>query len=157
MAQAFLNPVFTSLSGRVGDIVFYGYGGKTYFRSYVKPCNPDTPSQKRNRGLFAEAMKAWRKLSRFDKDSYRRRAGRLGMTGHNLFISRYMRSHAKSTAGGQGEDMARQDVRDFPCAMIPVHVLSRSVCGSMPVFFARDGVPARNVSPPWAFFGAVSG
>ncbi len=86
MAEVFLNPVFTSLSGRVGDIVFYGYGGKTYFRSYVKPCNPDTPSQKRNRGLFAEAMKAWQKLSRFDKDSYRHRAGRIFFFKDRRFV-----------------------------------------------------------------------
>jgi len=59
MAEVFLNPAFTALSGRMGEFVFYSYDQRTFFRSYVVPRNPDTPAQRANRGLFRDAMKAW--------------------------------------------------------------------------------------------------
>lgn len=154
MAEVLLNPMFASLSGRVGDIVFYCHDGRTYFRAYVTPRNPDTPAQRSNRRLFAEAMNAWRHLSAFDQDSFRRRAGRLGMTGHNLFISRYMRSHAKNEAPGRDEDQARPDTRAFPGESPSLHGLSLSVCGSTTGLVACHGVSARDVSPPGALCGA---
>jgi len=100
MAEVFLNPAFTALSGRAGNIVFYSYGQRTFFRSYVVPRNPGTPAQRANRGLFRDAMKAWQALSSFDRDTFSRRARRLGMTGHNLFISRYMASKMGDSGSG---------------------------------------------------------
>ncbi|HOW82751.1 MAG TPA: hypothetical protein PK573_09335, partial [Spirochaetota bacterium] len=93
MAEIILNPIFASLKGRIGGLVIYGHDGRTFMRAYVKPRNPDTPAQRKNRDLFRAAMKEWQCLPSYDRASYNRRAARLGMTGHNLFISRYMLSH----------------------------------------------------------------
>ncbi|HOW82726.1 MAG TPA: hypothetical protein PK573_09210 [Spirochaetota bacterium] len=135
MGQAFLNPAFTALNGRVGGIVFYSHAGKTFFRSYVKPRNPDTVAQSKNRGLFRDAMKSWQALSPFDRDSFRRRARRLGMSGHNLFISRYMRTHraeeGRRDAGAATVNLSRKDVRFIPSGSGSAHVLCRSVGGFM--------------------------
>ncbi len=94
MAQAFLNPVFTGISGKVGGLVLYEWNGRTLMRRYVVPRNPDTPAQRANRDLFREAMRSWQALADSEKASYNRQAARLRMTVHNLFISRYMRIHA---------------------------------------------------------------
>ncbi len=94
MAQAFLNPVFTGISGKVGGLVLYEWNGRTLMRRYVVPRNPDTPAQRANRDLFREAMRSWQALADSEKASYNRRAARLRMTGHNLFISCYMRIHS---------------------------------------------------------------
>jgi hypothetical protein len=133
MAEVFLNPMFTALNGRAGTIVFYSYSGRVFFRAYVRPRNPDTPAQRTNRGLFREAMKAWQALSSFDKDGFSRRAKRLGITGHNLFISRYMRSRGDNRGGAASDDAAALDVpasrRDYPSIYNQGHSVSPGMTG----------------------------
>lgn len=131
MAEVLLDPMFTALNGRAGNIVFYSYSGRVFFLAYVIPRNPDTPAQKRNRGLFRDAMKAWKALSSFDKDILSRRAKRLGMTGHNLFISRYMRSYGDNHGSAVMDDASARDVpaprRDYPSIYSQGHSVSRSI------------------------------
>ncbi len=131
MAEVFLNPAFTSISGRIGDVVFFSYGGRTFFRAYVVPRNPDTPAQRSNRRLFSEAMKAWQGLSLFDKNAYNRRARRLGMTGHNLFISRYMIAQSNNSGPGPSQGALRTDSKDDPAGFSSFQVRGRSVPGSV--------------------------
>lgn len=131
MAEVFLNPAFTALNGRIGGVVFYGYNDKTFFRSYVAPRNPDTPAQRANRKLFRDAMKSWQGLSSFDRSSYNRRARRLGMTGHNLFISRYMASRRRSSDAESCPEYPRRAVPAATVSSLPVHGRSLSVSGSM--------------------------
>ena len=97
MAKIKLNPVLTSVSGAIGNLVFYGRWKQQYARVYVKPVNPDTEAQRANRDLFAEAMKSWQALPEDVKDRYRARARRLPMYGHNLYISEYMKSGSAGT------------------------------------------------------------
>jgi len=135
MAEVFLDPAFTSIRGRVGGVVFYGYGGKTYFRSYAVPRNPSTPAQRANRGLFRDAMKAWQALSSFDRELFCRRARRLGMYGHNLYISRYMSRHRAPQAGSAVPrapgDLLRQDAE---AARVPSVILHPAGPSSPPQF-----------------------
>lgn len=100
MAKVTLNPAFESFSGGIGNIVFYRKWNKMYARLYVTPDNPDTEKQRANRTLFRDAMNEWKLLSPEEKQRYNKRARRLPMTGHNLFISEYMKKHlaAKSIA-----------------------------------------------------------
>jgi len=91
MATAILNPVIDSISGSVGDLVFYKRYGRTVMRAWIMPPNPRTPAQQSNRSRFREAMTSWRALPDYEKDSYNRRARKFSMTGHNLYISRYMK------------------------------------------------------------------
>jgi hypothetical protein len=79
----------TKFSGALGkDIVAVAWHGHEYIREYAVASNPNSERQRTQRGLFAEAMKAWRALSESQQDFYRHIAD--GMTGHNLFIKRFI-------------------------------------------------------------------
>jgi len=104
MASVTLNPMFMYFNGTIGRITFYTRWRKSYAREYVKPRNPKTEAQRKNRNLFRDAMKSWQGLTEPEKAEWNRRARRLPMTGHNLYISRYMKryiSELKKT-GDQG-------------------------------------------------------
>ena len=93
MARVNLDPMFTSYEGRLEDRVYYIRWGKTYMRKYINPFNPNSTGQKKNRGLFRDAMKSWQQLTDNEKYTWKRKAGKLTMTGHNLYISQYMKKH----------------------------------------------------------------
>ena len=113
MATATLNPVLESISGTVGGIVLYKRCGRTIMRAHIIPPNPRTPAQQANRSRFRDAMLSWRQLPDEEKDSFNRAARRLGMTGHNLFISRYMKGAIDDTeqieAAGKSLTAGRDD------------------------------------------------
>ncbi|HOW82355.1 MAG TPA: hypothetical protein PK573_07340 [Spirochaetota bacterium] len=98
MATATLNPAINSISGSVGNLVLYKRYGRTVMRAWIMPPNPRTPAQQANRSLFRRAMISWRALPDYEKDSYNHKGKKLGMTGHNLFISRYMKKNLKEDA-----------------------------------------------------------
>jgi hypothetical protein len=81
-----------SLSGRVGSLVFYMNHGQAYARSYVIPRNPDSPSQRKRRCLFAAAVRAWQHIPEMQKKLWNAKARRLVMSGYNLFISIFCRA-----------------------------------------------------------------
>jgi hypothetical protein len=103
MAIVTLNPMLQSVSGRLGNIVFYHRYGKEYARVYVKPFNPDTESQRFIRKTFGSAVKSWQELPFTEKDKYKRKARRLAMSGYNLFISLYMKDNITLKNTGQAE------------------------------------------------------
>ena len=79
----------TRFSGALGkEIVAVAWHGHEYIREYAVASNPNSERQRAQRGLFADAMKAWRALSESQEDFYRHIAD--GMTGHNLFIKRFI-------------------------------------------------------------------
>lgn len=79
----------TKFSGKIGkDMVAASWKGHEYVRAFTKPSNPNTDDQKRARGQFADAVKAWQDMSKVQCDFYNAIA--LRMSGFNLFISRYM-------------------------------------------------------------------
>ncbi|HOW83648.1 MAG TPA: hypothetical protein PK573_13885 [Spirochaetota bacterium] len=149
MASVQLNPVFTGMSGTVGRFVFYRWNDRTVMRLYVVPRNPDTPAQRANRGLFRDAMKAWQALADDEKAAWNRRASRLGMTGHNLFISRYMRSHAAGRVAARVGDGCAAVPASPSCGLLASFLPSLSVAapsGQACRVFSRQ--PAAE-SPPW--------
>ena len=91
MATAVLNPLFISISGRIGSIVFYRRKKTQCIRTYVVPRNPDTISQRNARRSFADAVKSWQALTALEKYKYTRRARGTHMSGYNLYISEYMK------------------------------------------------------------------
>ncbi len=93
MATAQLNPIMRSVSGGVGNLVFYERYGRTVMRTWILPPNPRTVKQQSNRARFAQAMAAWQGLCADDKTLFNAQAKKLRITGHNLFISRYMKGH----------------------------------------------------------------
>jgi len=79
----------TTFSGRIGKkMVAASWKGHEYVRTYVKPPNPNTEGQQEVRGIFAKAVKTWHQLSDVQQDFYEAIAE--GMSGFNLFISRYV-------------------------------------------------------------------
>jgi len=102
MATAQLNPVINSVSGSVGALVFYERRGKTIMRAHIIPPNPKTPAQQKNRSRFRDAMLSWQGLSAHEKASCNATALKLGMTGHNLYISRFMKKKGDYDADASG-------------------------------------------------------
>ncbi|MBN2040696.1 MAG: hypothetical protein JW864_11670 [Spirochaetes bacterium] len=90
MATAKINPAFTSISGRMGNAVFYCRNNRQCIRMYVVPANPDTESQRLVRRAFTSAVKAWQQMTMDGKYAYTRKARRTGMSGYNLFISFFL-------------------------------------------------------------------
>jgi len=87
----------TKFSGRIGkSMVAASWKGHEYVRTYVKPPNPNSESQRKARGTFADAVRSWRKLSKVQTEFYDKIAE--GMSGFNLYISRYV------TAKGEGQE-----------------------------------------------------
>ena len=91
MATVTLNPLFESVSGRIGNAVFYRRGNTQCVRGYVVPGNPDTVLQRKTRAAFGSAVKSWQKMTSEEKYAYTRKARNLGMSGYNLFISAYIK------------------------------------------------------------------
>jgi hypothetical protein len=91
MAHVQLNPILLSLSGRIGSLVFYPSRGNQYVRRYVIPCNPDTPVQRIQRELFAQAVSRWQTISESTRIRWNNKARATNRTGYNLFISAYLR------------------------------------------------------------------
>jgi hypothetical protein len=48
--------ILGKISGKVGNVVGASWKGIAYIRAYVIPANPDTESQKAERGLFADLV-----------------------------------------------------------------------------------------------------
>ncbi|HOO70838.1 MAG TPA: hypothetical protein PK926_03675 [Spirochaetota bacterium] len=97
MATVTLNAALTSISGTIGRMVFYHRNGRVIARRWVMPPNPDTPAQRKNRSRFKEAMSAWKALTDDEKAAYTKKARGSGMTGHNLFISGWMKNRTQET------------------------------------------------------------
>ncbi|MBN2403170.1 MAG: hypothetical protein JXN64_12320 [Spirochaetes bacterium] len=98
MATAALNPIITSISGRMGGVVFYSRHGRQCVRSHVIPRNPDTEAQKACRRTFAGAVKSWQSMAQDEKYIFIRKARYLQMSGYNLYISQYMTKRASAVS-----------------------------------------------------------
>jgi hypothetical protein len=140
MAAATLNPAFTSFKGSLGHIVFYSRWGNTYARKYVKPRNPDSEGQKKSRCLFREAMKSWQALTVEDKQRYIFKARNLPMTGHNFFVSEYMKKHREE---GRVQECGAESIRHQSLSGLPfIHPAIHNVTApSLPVdcFYSPSG------------------
>ena len=95
MAHVTLNVAFRTLSGRVGDAVFYTRYGRQYMRPYVKPSNPDTPAQRARRSAFRHAVRAWQALGEEEKLQWKKVGRKRHLSGYNAFISHTMNSAPK--------------------------------------------------------------
>jgi hypothetical protein len=91
MATAKTDIFINSISGRLGNIVFYTNRGRQCVRAYVIPRNPDTEAQRYIRRSFGDAVRSWQALSPEERHSYNRKARYLNMSGYNLYISNYLK------------------------------------------------------------------
>ncbi len=91
MATAATNILLNSISGRIGNVVFYTRSGKQCVRTHVIPRNPDTEAQRAVRRSFGNAVRSWQSMSEDEKYAYIRKARYLNMSGYNLYISNYLK------------------------------------------------------------------
>jgi len=68
-------------------------GLRCYREPYYITRNPRTVAQQAWRKVFGDAVRAWRDLTSEEKELYNKRAKRKNMSGYNLFISDYLKSH----------------------------------------------------------------
>jgi hypothetical protein len=91
MATATTNILINSISGRIGNVVFYTNRGRQCVRKHVIPRNPDTEAQRIVRRAFGDAVRSWQAMTQDEKHEYIRKARYLNMSGYNLYISTYMK------------------------------------------------------------------
>ena len=92
MAKAKLNPILTSMHGRIGNMVFYRRRNREYIRMHVIPRNPDTESQRIVRRTFADAVKSWQAMTKDERYKFNRKARNLCKSGYNVYISEYIKA-----------------------------------------------------------------
>ena len=78
------------LSGKVGDVVYVRHGKQVYVRAFVRPHDPRTRQQLKQRNRFRTGVAAWKKLPEAKKQEYRSRAEFQHRTGFQLFMSEYL-------------------------------------------------------------------
>ncbi len=91
MATATPNILINSISGRIGNVVFYKRLGMQCVRTHVIPRNPDTEAQRAVRRSFADAVRSWQSMTDDERYAYIRKARYLNMSGYNLYISIYLK------------------------------------------------------------------
>jgi hypothetical protein len=127
MATATLNPVLTSISGRIGSVVFYSRYNKQCIRQYVIPRNPDTIAQRSNRQSFANAVKSWQALTEKEKNKYNRKASNLNMSGYNLYISDFMKDYIPAGRKYNSDNNISQGRTTPSTGMLIFHSVSASL------------------------------
>lgn len=96
MVEPFLYPVIDSISGKVGNRVYYLYGKQQCVRRYVIPRNPDTARQRMSKCNFAAAVSSWKNLSLEMKKEYDRDALPLRISGYNLYMSQFLKGISRT-------------------------------------------------------------
>jgi len=140
MAIVEMNPMYNSFSGRIGNIVLYQVKENLFARRYVVPRNPDTEQQRKNRSLFAMAVRVWQALSADEKNHHNRIASRSRKyrNGYTLFISQYMKGdNEKTESVSESEGIYPvQTVSALPCS--PFHKAIHSVASPLSLVYSYN-------------------
>ena len=76
--------------------VYFVRGGVQYKRRWILPPNPRTQPQQNWRGVFRQAVSAWRDLTLPQRQEYNTIAHRRsGCTGFNVFVSHYLSTYGQ--------------------------------------------------------------
>ncbi len=146
MATAKPNILINSISGRIGNVVFYLNRERQCVRTHVIPRNPDTEAQRAVRRSFGDAVHLWQAMSPDEKYSYNRKARYLNMSGYNLFISNYlkkiMQDEAKSKVPFPTWNLELSTFHLFP---VPEH--SRRVPSVSESYLKADAINTYPVPP----------
>lgn len=101
------SPLFSDIRNKLGEsAVFSIWKGRTYFRSYVVPANPNTNAQKAHRAVLANLVARWQDIIDTDdkKAAWNKYALPYSISGYNLFtkFGRKSAISVPSTASGTG-------------------------------------------------------
>lgn len=83
------------LTGKLGSKVWYYRDGSHISRAYVKPVQPATTKQVTWWDIFADGVAEWQSLNQSQKNIWNIKTQHIheSMTGFNLFMRNYLRSH----------------------------------------------------------------
>ncbi len=98
MATATPNILINSISGKIGNVVFYMNRGRQCVRTHVIPRNPDTEAQRAVRRSFGDAVRSWQTMTEDERSVFNRKARYLNMSGYNLYISIYLKRLTRTLA-----------------------------------------------------------
>lgn len=117
MGMVTFNAGIRAISGRIGNLVFYGRNGGTFVRAHVVPRDPKTVRQLACRKAFASLVAGWRAMDVEERHIWNERARGRNLSGFNAFISANLKrriaeiiassaertvTHAASRAAGPG-------------------------------------------------------
>ena len=98
-----ISPLFSDARNALGEsVVFSNWKGRTYFRSYVIPANPQTNKQQANRAVMAALVERWQDIIDNDdkKGAWNSEALSYTISGFNLFTKFGMSSQITVPATG---------------------------------------------------------
>ena len=87
MALYTLNPIFVSVRGSIGDLIFTSYRGKPVIRRKSTKKRQFNDAQRVSQGHFARAVALWKSLSKAEKLSWQEIALSRNIFAYNAFIS----------------------------------------------------------------------
>ena len=87
MALYNLNPIFVSVRGSIGDLIFTSYRGKPVIRRKSTKKRQFNAAQRVSQGHFARAVALWKSLSKAEKSSWQEIALSRNIFAYNAFIS----------------------------------------------------------------------
>ena len=102
-----VSPLFTDIRNKLGDaVVFSIWKGRPYFRSYVKPANPNTLKQQAHRDVHKKLVKRYQEIAADAdvKSAWNLEALPYQLSGYNLFVKfgRLSKISCPGTASGTG-------------------------------------------------------
>lgn len=87
MALYELNPIFTSIRGSIGNLIFTSYRGKPVIRRKSTKKRMFNDAQRVSQGHFGRAVALWKTLTQEEKTSWEEIANGKNITPYNAFIS----------------------------------------------------------------------
>ena len=87
MALYTLNPIFVSVRGSIGNLIFTSYRGKPVIRRKSTKKRQFNDAQRVSQGHFARAVALWKSLTKTEKSSWQEIALSRNIFAYNAFIS----------------------------------------------------------------------
>lgn len=87
MALYTLNPIFVSIRGSIGDLIFTSYRGKPVIRRKSTKKRMFNAAQKKSQSNFARAVALWKTLTPNERSSWEEIALSKNIMPYNAFIS----------------------------------------------------------------------
>lgn len=87
MALYELNPIFTSIRGSIGNLIFTSYRGKPVIRRKSTKKRIFNDAQRKSQSNFGRAVALWKTLTQEEKTSWEEIANGKNITPYNAFVS----------------------------------------------------------------------
>ncbi len=140
MATATPNILINSISGKMGNVVFYVRRSTQCVRMYVIPRNPDTEAQRLVRRAFGDAVRSWQSMCPEERYAYIRKARYLNMSGYNLYISEYLK-RVMQAVDRTSKDNLNSNPSSLPWNLLPLPERFPSVSDSYILPYTAGRLP----------------